>query len=208
MVRMKMTDPHKMKPEDLRANEPGEFCRGAIQMLNGRDRGRISYVTERDLLDENRARLRQFGGAYLWWQCSSCEFRLRYHVSDSAHSNIHSTEEIRSHGGIPIDYKSAFLTKCHLFQPKEIVGSPQRRGSIFGRGSVITLPKYGCGFCFALGKKLSHGLTSFGTGRELALHMAERHRKIMPPGPVLQKLNVAVKEKCADGVRRWDINFR
>lgn len=212
LKRDQMLDPRKMRPEDLRANEPGEFCSGAIAMLNGRDRGKISYVTERDLLDENRARLKEYGGAFLWWQCPSCAFRLRYHVSSSVHSNIHSTEEVRDHKGVPVEYKSAFLTKCHLFQPKSPGDSLQRRASIFGsrhgRSLSSNMPKYGCTFCFSLGKKLSHGTNSFSTGRELATHMAEKHRKSLPPGPVLQKMNVAVKEKLAEGVRRWDINFK
>ncbi|RMZ90145.1 hypothetical protein DV736_g2615, partial [Chaetothyriales sp. CBS 134916] len=155
-----MADPQRLRAEELRPNEIGDFCRGAIQVLNGRDRGKISYVADRDLLVENRARLRQFGGAYLWWECPKCDFRLRYHLSDSGKTNILSTEE------------------------------------------------YGCEFCYAMGKKLLYGVTTFSTGRELMMHMAAKHRKVLPPGPLLQKMNVAVKDKCAEGVYRWDINFK
>ncbi|RMZ80800.1 hypothetical protein DV737_g2823, partial [Chaetothyriales sp. CBS 132003] len=108
---LQMTQHQRLRAEELRPNEVGDFCRGAIQVLNGRDRGKISRVTDWDLLAENRARLRQYGGAYLWWECPQCDFRLRYHLSDSGKTNILSTEEVRRHDGAPVEYKSIFLVK-------------------------------------------------------------------------------------------------
>ena len=193
-------DSRRLLPEELRPNQEGEFCRGAIQMINGRDRGKLSFVDRRDLLEENRKRLNQFGGAFLWWECQECNFRLKYHVSSSVNSNIHSTDEIRAHAGVLAEYKSAFLTKCHMVQQ----GMGRRsRGSISGRSGA----KFGCVFCFANGKRLESGVSAFGTGRDLASHLAEKHRKNLPPSPLLQKFNVAVKDKCAERVRRWEINF-
>ena len=194
------TDPRRLLPEELRPNTEGDFCRGAVQMINGRDRGKLGFVDRRDLLEENRKRLNQFGGAFLWWDCQECAFRLRYHVSSSVNSNIHSTDEVRGHNGVMAEYKSAFLTKCHMVQSRTGRGS---RGSIGGRSGA----KFGCVFCFANGKRLERGVSAFGTGRDLASHLAEKHRKNLPPSPLLQKFNVAVKGKCAERVRRWDINF-
>ena len=86
-----MIKPRRLPPEDLRgANQLGNFCRGAIQMLNHRDRGKISFIEKRDLTDENQRKLRDFGGAFLNWECHECAYKVRYHVSNSMASNIHS----------------------------------------------------------------------------------------------------------------------
>lgn len=216
VIHNQMTDPRKLRPEDLRPNEIGYFCRGAIQMVNKRDRGKISQLRDRDLLDENKARLKRYGGAILWWECQECAFKLRYHVTNSINSSIHSTDEIRDHNGIAVEYKSTFLIKCHTYQPAFARSSRGSRGSIslFGgndrdRGIVsASAMKYGCVFCFAAGKKLERGVSAFGTGRDFAAHIAQKHRKYTPPGPLLQKYNVAIKGKCAEGVGRWDVNFK
>jgi hypothetical protein len=200
-ARHQMGDSQRLKAEELRDTnqQVGSFCRGAVAMINGRDRGRIAYVQPRDLLVENRQRLDRFGGAYIWWQCPDCEFKLRYHVSTSAHSNIHSTEEVRGHTGVKLEYKSAWLVKSHLYQPPS-------RGSLGGRRASLP-PKYGCVFCFATDKK-DKGVEMFFTGKELAAHVASKHKgKSLPAPPLLQKFNVALKGKCAEQVRRWDINL-
>ena len=195
-----MTDTRRLKPEDLRPNHTGNFCRGAIQMINQRDRGHISYVQPKELLSENRAQLDRNSGAYLWWECQDCSFRLRYHVSTSARSNIHSTAEVREHEGVKVEYKSAFLTKSHLYQPTSIKGSRGRLGSAL---------KYGCVFCFVCESRDRTGVIGFATGRELATHIAGKHRgtKNIPSPLMLQKFNVAIKGKVSENVRRWDINL-
>ena len=217
VIHNQMTDSRKLRPEDLRPNEIGYFCRGAIAMVNRRDRGKITQLRDRDLLDDNKARLKRYGGAYLWWECQECAFRLRYHVTNSVTSSIHSTDEIRDHVGVAVEYKSTFLIKCHTYQPNSSGSGTRSRNSIsfFGggndreRGSIsASAMKYACTFCFAAGKKLERNVTAFGTGRDFASHLVEKHRKTMPPGPLLQKYNVAIKGKCAEGVRRWDVNFR
>ena len=193
--RAQMTDIRRSKPEDKRDNQLGHLCRGAIQMINNRDRGDIAYVTEQDLLPENRARISRYKGAYLWWKCTSCEFRLRYHLSSSAHSSIHSTQEIREHGpNVKCEYKSAFLVKSHLYQPV-------KRSS---RGNTTSSPsKYACVFCLTQGSKVS-----FSTGKQLATHIADSHRGKKQPTPlVLEKFNVAIKGQLPERVRRWDLNL-
>lgn len=217
IIHNQMTDSRKLRPEDLRPNEAGYFCRGAVQMVNWRDRGKISQLRDRELLDENRARLKIYGGAFLWWECQECAFRLRYHVTNSASSSIHSTNEVREHNGVAVEYKSTFLVKCHTYQPPSSTLTRGSRGSFSffnigndrERGSVsASSMKYGCVFCFASGKKLERGVNAFGAGRDFAVHLAERHRKIPPAGPLLQKYNVAIKGTCPKGVKRWDVNFK
>ena len=179
-------------------------------MLNNRDKSTISYVTESELLEENRARLRQYGGAYMRWECASCAFMVRYYLSSAERFNVRSTEEARSWTDIPVEYKTVFLINCHLYQPNpnDVPGRrPGLTGNHLGKGALPKLQKYGCEFCFAQGKTLSGGVTIFATSRELVQHIAEKHRKVLPPGPLLQKMNAAVKGKCAEGVTRWYINF-
>lgn len=197
IMQFQMTDTRRLKAEELRDNQVGGFCRGAISMINERDRGTIAYVQPRDLLNENRERLERYGGTYIWWQCPDCDFRLRYHVSTSAHGSIRSTQEVREHVGVKAEYKSAWLVKSHLYQP------PRRASG----GRSPAPPKYGCVFCFAYDTK-DKGIPSFYTGRELAEHVASVHKgKNLPAPLMLQKFNVAVKGKCAEQVRRWDINL-
>jgi hypothetical protein len=221
-----MTDPQRLKAEELRDNRVGRLCNGAVMMINGRDKGNIAFVRERDLLAENHSRLDRYGGAYLWWTCPQCDFRLRYHVAESTHSNINNTLETRIHPGVNFEYKSAFLVKSHLYQPPP-AGSyndstnRRRRSSnssgeniisalrpALGRSSTIATmsvgkAKYGCVFCFGLGGEEKR----FATGRELASHIADTHRKKMPPPPLLEKFNVAVKGKHAKLVGKWEVNF-
>jgi hypothetical protein len=213
IIHHQMNDRRKLLPEDLRPNEAGHFCRGAIQMINRRDRGGISQLKDRELLDENKLRLKRFGGAFLWWECSECTYRLRYHVTNSANASIHSTNEVRDHQGVSVEYKSTFLIKCHTYQPSTAL-TPRSSGfSLFGSGRdpnevTPSSMKYGCVFCFALGKKLQRGVTAFSNGKDLAAHLALRHKKPAPASPLLQKFNVAIKDKKAEGVKRWDVNFK
>lgn len=174
------------------------FCRGAIQVLNNADRGRIAAVADDDLLSSNRADLSAEGGAFLWWQCPipSCTFKLRFHIVGSQALSIHNNSEIRRHPSVPLlEYRSAFLIKSHLHSTSEGSGGDEDA-------------KYGCLFCFAEGKPLETGCTTFPTGRELAMHICGAHKGgKLPPAMVLEKIKVAVNGKCPVGVKRWDANF-
>jgi hypothetical protein len=192
---------------DLTAEDRADYatgahlCTGAISIINGRDRGKIDYVHWRDLLAENRARLDSYGGAYLWWNCPDCEFRIRYHISDSAHSDVNSTNEVRKHPRIPAEYRIAFLVKSHLPQSDRLVGPST---------AVPPTSKYVCVFCLAMvppGTALDSA--TFRTGRELTRHIASYHRaasKRLQP-LLLAQFKVAVKGILPDGVRRWDFNL-
>jgi len=202
LKQMQMTNPRRRLPEDLRPNAPSQFCRGAIQMINGRDRGRLSYLESHELLPENRSRLRAFGGAFLWWDCAECAYKLRYHISNSRNSNIHTTEEVREHSDIELEYRSTFLVKSHLF-------TPQVDDSIGARGPNHVPAAYGCLFCFANGKAVDRRETPFYDARDLAEHIAAKHKKNLPPSLMMEKFQVAVEERLPNPrIRRWELNFQ
>jgi hypothetical protein len=170
------------------------FCKGAIQLINRSDTGALNQVDSRELLEANKLVLRHHGGCFLWWACTSCDFRLRYHVSASKYSSIENNDEIREHSGIPMEYRSAFLAKSHLFNA-QFEDLP--------KGA----PKYGCLFCFAQGRALARGSTVFATGKELATHICSSHKSTLPPPLMLSAMNVAVDNRLPEQCRRFDINL-
>lgn len=213
-----------LHPEDITPSEPVYFCRGAVQLINGRDKGRVSSVLPNELTRENKAVLAESHGAYLWWQCSSCDFRARFHIGGSFSSNIHNTEEIREHPGCDVVYRPIFLPKSHLYSSpgyateRDVQVINRRPRAWSGRSSSGNIrlvnsnsPKYGCVFCFAQGKILDwHEETMFRSGQDLVEHIAENHRKAkkIPPALMLKKFCVAIDGKLGDGVRRWELNFK
>ncbi|KIX02529.1 uncharacterized protein Z518_08470 [Rhinocladiella mackenziei CBS 650.93] len=205
-------NPRRQRPEDLRTNELGNFCRGALQMINNRDKGRISHLENKDLLPENKRKLKAFGGAFLFWECPECAYRVRYHVANSSSSNIHTATEIREHNGLGIQYRSSFLARCHLYLPLSEKSSTSSTSSNRRQSqSISTLssssPKYGCVFCFACGRDLERGDTAFNTPRELAEHIVLEHKRILPPSMILHRFLVAVEGKMHDPCQRWDLNL-
>ena len=185
---------HRAQDEDRHG--PLQFCDGAVQLLNDADKGNVSRVDDRDLLPSNRDVLRQYGGDYLWWRCSSCAFKLRFHVDRSQFSSITSNDEIREHVNVPLEYRSIFLAKSHLYQP------------VFEPGANSL--KYGCLFCFAKGEELEGGGENcFGTGRELAVHICSKHKSTLPAPLLLDRFHVAVDEKLSPVARsqRWEVNI-
>lgn len=67
--------------------------------------------------------------------------------------------------------------------------------------------KYGCPFCFVTGREYGH--MEYRNGRELAEHIAARHHLGKPPNSLLlEKYMVGLSGRCADNVRRWDLNIR
>jgi hypothetical protein len=167
------------------------FCKGAIQLINGSDTGTLGQVANQDLLQANKLVLQRDGGCFLWWACTSCDFRLRYHVRASKYSSIDNNGEIRKHSGIPMEYRSVFLAKSHLFN---LQFDELPKGA----------PKYGCLFCFAEGEALEWGRTVFATGKELATHICSSHKSTLPPPLMLGALNVAVGNRQPE---RFDIKL-
>ena len=199
IMQIQPNNPRRVRPEDLRPNEPGAFCRGALQMINHRDRGKVSLVDRKEFTEENRKKLKDIGGAFLFWQCPECTFKLRFHVASSINSNIHQTDEVRDHRHVGLEYRSSFLCKSHLFLPNS------ERGS---RGSTSSPMKYGCVFCFATGRDLVRDATAFSTGLDLATHIDQEHRSPLPPSLMLHHFLVVVDGKLGAGRARWDVNFK
>lgn len=202
-----MINPRRLFPEDYRgANVLGKFCRGAVQMMNNRDRGKISFIEKKDLSEENSAKLRDFGGAFLYWACADCAYKVRYHVSNSVTSSIHTTDEIREQDSGAIQYRSLFLAKSHLYLPlaSGTLGSLSKRESTNISSSTT---KYGCLFCVCKGKELKRGSTAFARPEDLAEHIGLYHRKPTPPSILLHHFLVAISGKIANDRQRWDLNF-
>ncbi|KAK5062733.1 hypothetical protein LTR84_004807 [Exophiala bonariae] len=202
-----MINPRRLFPEDYRGvNVLGNFCRGAVQILNNRDRGKISFIEKKDLKEENSRKLRDFGGAFLYWECADCAYKVRYHVSNSMTSNIHTTDEFREQESAAIQYRSSFLARSHLYLPlaSTTLGSLGKRESLTISSSTT---KYGCLFCASKGKELKRGSTAFARPEDLAEHIGTYHRKPLPPSILLHKYLVAIAGKMVNDRLRWDLNF-
>ncbi|EXJ90416.1 hypothetical protein A1O1_03517 [Capronia coronata CBS 617.96] len=207
------SNPRRLRPEDLRASDGTSthelgraFCRGALQISNNRDRGRISFVDRKDLAGEKyeQQKLKAFGGAFLHWECrdGQCAYRVRYHVASSVTSNIHTTDEIREHDRLAVQYRSSFLAKSHLYLPAAVGHKQQQQ-------QQKTSLKYGCVFCFATTRhhQLVRGYSAFATARDLIAHIALEHRNPLPPSLMLHRFLVAVNGKALDDRKRWDLNL-
>jgi hypothetical protein len=191
-------------PAEVRPGQDAYFCRGAIRIINDGDIGRIERVRGGQLQAKDDERLKQSDGALLYWCCSYCPFKLCFHIPDSMGNSINAWDEILTHDGINLSYKPRFLVKSHLHQ------------SIIRELSTVEpsqAPKYGCVFCFSVGKPLQQGIsadpsaTVFRSAIELAAHTNEHHRNPLPHQLLLQKFLVALEGKVAEGVRGWDVNF-
>jgi hypothetical protein len=197
LERIRRSNPNRARAEHLvgrHNNSSYRFCAGAIQVLNNNDHGSIATVSDKDLLSLNRTTLANKGGAYLWWKCASngCAFKLRFHVPNAQSLSIQNTTEIRSHPSIPLVYRSLFLIKSHLHASSDRAG----------------VMKYGCLFCFAEGKPLQPRVTTFSTGKDLAIHICGEHKGAkVPPAMVLEKAKVAIDGVCPVGVTKWDANL-
>ena len=176
--------------EDEVRTGPLRFCKGAVQLINGNDYGKLGVVSEKDLLKSNRDILRAHKGCYLWWQCSTCKFQVRYHAMSSRAGTIETNDdELREHARVPLEYRTIWMAKSHLHQASES-----------GKGA-----KYGCLFCYGEGKKLSER-TTFATGKELATHICSRHKTELPPPLMLNKFKMAVDEKKPES-GRWELKL-
>lgn len=94
-------------------------------------------------------------------------------------------------------------------------GTPRRSKSVVSKEKSstsqnresTTTAKYGCPFCFVVGKEAGH--MEYRNGRELAEHMAGKHHvKRAPSGLMLEKYRVGIDGKCAENVRKWEVNIR
>lgn len=193
---------------DRRPDQDAYFCHGALEMINDLDSGSIErferVIRGGELQAKDDETLKQSEGPLLHWCCSSCSFKLRVQTPESMENSIDASDEIRTHGGINLGYRPRFLVKSHLHQPI---------GREFSTVEPSQAPKYGCVFCFSVGKPLQQGTSSdpsttiFRSAMELAAHTSENHRNPLPPWLLSLKFLVAVKGKAADGGRGWEVNF-
>ena len=196
MTSLRLSNRYRRRAENEARTGSLQFCTGAVRLINDVDRGRVSRVHDRELFRANRAVLARYGGDYLWWTCSTCKFKLRFHVEQSRYSQIRLTDEIREHEGVPMQYRSIFLAKSHLHLP---------RFDDLPRGS----PKYGCVFCFAEGRLLNHE-TTFESGLQLAIHICSNHKDDLPHPIILDKFKVSVNDRVSPHTRhrQFEVNLR
>lgn len=179
LVATKQSDAQRPKAFELVALEgPLTLCKGAIQILNGDDNGEVDYVKDKELSAENDTYLRKNKGRYLWWKCTSCDFQIKFWVKRSATSTISLTEEIKSHPGLSVKYRSISLAKSHLFRKPP--------------GRTLPSHKYGCTFCVAHGQRVEKGKTAFASGKDLAQHIRAQHVNPLPAQVLLNKMNVSI----------------
>lgn len=66
---------------------------------------------------------------------------------------------------------------------------------------------YGCPFCWMVGKEYGH--MGYCNARDLVEHISVRHNvSCPPPSLVLEKYMIGLNGKCAESVRRWDLNIK
>lgn len=92
-------------------------------------------------------------------------------------------------------------------------GTPKRSKTVVVKGKTTSLAskektaRYGCPFCFVVGKEDRH--MEYRNGRELAEHIASRHHaKRAPSGLILDKYQVGIDGRCSDELGRWELNLR
>jgi hypothetical protein len=162
-----MNDADKpLAAEIVQAHHPLKFCPGSIQLLNGKDQGRVAPVWRKEdlktLTDAQQRLLEKGNGGFMFWKCTSCLFKIKYHVNESELSTILKTEELRTAENVA--YRSAFLAKSHLVH-----------------NATTPSCKYGCLFCFARGMPLEQQRsTGFKSSKELLKHLQKEHSRNIP----------------------------
>lgn len=152
------------------------FCKGAIGLGNGRDSGKMAQVMSEDLTAAERAQVDSHSGAYLWWTCSYCAFKLKYYAPSQTQSSIHSIDDVRSHSGDGIggvDLRKPWLIKCHLHLDKSKSSHKDNTGrgrystsadraGVFNTSSAMTGSRRS--------KKYTFGSTNHGTNKKGVRH--------------------------------------
>ncbi|KAK5082345.1 hypothetical protein LTR05_007491 [Lithohypha guttulata] len=89
---------------------------------------------------------------------------------------------------------------------KTKLGLTERYVPVRAKSSTST-SKYGCPFCFVVGKEYGH--MDYEHGRDLAEHIAAKHHVGRAPSALmLEKYMVGLDGRCAENVRRWDLNIK
>lgn len=100
---------------------------------------------------------------------------------------------------------SSFFWGAPRRSKSEIV--TERSSNLRTKESKLSVSKYGCPFCFVTGKEYGH--MDYKHGHELAEHIAARHSYNRPPSSLmLERYMVGLDGRCAENVRRWDLNIK
>jgi hypothetical protein len=171
-------------------------CRGGLRLIRGDDRGGIDRCLKKDLTYSELERLRRGGerGTYLFWKCDSCEFRIKYFVSQSRAASLLTNNDHISFKDSKIKCSRAFLAMSHL---------EQREGKRLSSSQGPA--RYTCLVC-ALHRpaaKLGRNHT-FSNRDDYAKHVEDSHVDAnVPPAFVMQKLGIEHNNRLPDGTRRY-----
>jgi hypothetical protein len=176
----------------IQEHHPSKFCSGAIQLLNGKDEGRVMPVWRKEdiktLSDAQQSKLEKGKCGFMFWKCTTCHFKIKYEVDESESSTILKTGELRSSGNIA--YRSAFLAKSHLHHKNS-----------------VTPHKYGCLFCFARGLPLDpQRSTAFKSSKDLLKHLQSEHA-LNEPHPIVTERVKTVFGETESRPGSYDLHF-
>lgn len=181
LVSEKLNDTERpLAAQIVPTHQPSKFCTGSIQLLNGKDEGRVLPVWRKEdiknLTDEQKAKLEKDKGGFMFWKCHDCHFKIKYFVDESESSTILKTEELRTSASIA--YRSAFLAKSHLHH----------------RSAAVSC-KYGCLFCFSRGLPLDkQRSTAFQSSKDLLRHLQSEHSRNVPHPIISERLKTVFGE--------------
>ncbi|KAF7503800.1 hypothetical protein GJ744_003241 [Endocarpon pusillum] len=179
----------------IRYQEGIHPCKGALQLLKGDDRGGIDRCLRKDLTPQEHERLDQGGkrGAYFFWKCDSCGFRIKYFASKSRHASLLTNDDNFTFKDSKVQCTQAFIAMSHV----------EQRG-VRKHNSLKGLPKYTCLIC-ALHRPAArpgHNHT-FSNREDYMRHVEDLHLNDNTlPAFLLQKLGIEHGGKLLDGVRR------
>lgn len=171
-------------------------CRGGLQLIKGDDRGGIDRPSKKDLTNAELERLHRGGmrGTYLFWKCDSCDFRIKYFVSESRAASLLTNDDHLTFKDSSVRCSRAFIAMSHLEQ----IDSKRLSGS-------YASSKYTCIICTFHRPAARHGRThTFSNRDDYARHVDDTHTDFMensPPAFVMQKLRIEHPNRLSDGRR-------
>jgi hypothetical protein len=170
-------------------------CRGGLKLIKGEDGGGIDRCLKNDLKHAELERLVRGGkrGAYLFWKCDSCKFRIKYFVSKSAAASLLTNDDHPSLKDSKVRCSRAFLAMSHMEQQ-----DTKRTSNSHGP------PKYTCIICALHPPAAKAGSNhTFCNRDDYAKHVENAHiNGTLPPPFVLNKLGIEHGEGWSTGRRK------
>lgn len=179
-----------------------QICPGAIELINGRDHGRVESANRFDcspkgaISARSRSNLESVGGHYKWWYCRSCDYRCEFHVRDVTDMSLSEANLILPSTRFPdLYFRETLWAKFHLRTVN--VSDTYRDGP-----EVL-----GCVFCVADGEALRDNI--FRRRGDLLRHIRNHHFYRMPPELIRDKLGVSAGETIPrTSPSTFDVHFR